>query len=106
MDSSGNIFSSFGFGYRQPRAVSYAVRFPKSADPETFFGTEYGARVMDSTPPATMISASPVMIAREAWMMASSDDPQSRLIVVAGTRSGSPASSAPMRPTFRLSSPA
>src|SRR5579883_892658 len=39
-------------------------------------------------------------------MMASSEEPQSLLIVVAGTRSGKPASSAAMRATLRLSSPA
>ena len=44
--------------------------------------------------------------AREAIIAASSDEPQSRLTVVAGTETGSPASSTAIRPTLRLSSPA
>lgn len=61
---------------------------------------------MDSTPPAIISSASPHLIARAAAITASIPDPQSRLIVVPGTATGSPASSSDMRATLRLSSPA
>jgi hypothetical protein len=66
----------------------------------------HGARVIDSTPPATVISASPVSIVRDAIMAASRLDPHSRFTVVAGTEVGRPASSTAIRPTFRFSSPA
>ena len=39
-------------------------------------------------------------------MAASSDEPQSRFTVTAGTDTGRPASSTAIRPTLRLSSPA
>jgi hypothetical protein len=61
---------------------------------------------MLSTPPATTTSASPQRIMRAASTMALSDDAQRRLTVMPGTCSGSPASSAAMRATLRLSSPA
>ena len=70
------------------------------------FGSTHGARVMDSTPPATTTSASPTSMLRDATIAASREDPHRRLTVVAGTDVGSPASSAAMRPTLRLSSPA
>ena len=69
-------------------------------------GSTHGARVIDSTPPATTTSASPVSMAREAIIVASRLEPQSRFTVVAGTLTGSPASSTAIRPTLRLSSPA
>jgi hypothetical protein len=65
-----------------------------------------GALLIDSTPPAITAAASPQASAREAAITASMPDPQSRLIVAPGTRCGSPASSAAMRATLRLSSPA
>jgi hypothetical protein len=65
-----------------------------------------GARLMLSTPPASMTSASPVRTARAASPTASSPEPQSRLTVEPGTVSGRPASSSAMRATLRLSSPA
>ena len=70
-----------------------------------FINTQ-GDRVMDSAPPAMTISASPVSMLREAIMVASRLEPQSRLTVVAGTLTGSPASRLAIRPRFRLSSPA
>src|SRR4030095_8243637 len=54
-----------GFGYRQPNAVSQAVRLPNE-NPASAFGIEYGARLMDSTPPAIYTSPSPALIARRA----------------------------------------
>ena len=70
------------------------------------FGSTHGARVIDSTPPATTTSASPVSTTRDAIIAASSEEPHSRLTVVADTLTGSPASSTAIRPTLRLSSPA
>ena len=61
---------------------------------------------MLSTPPAIMSPASPALIARAAVPTPSMPEPQSRFIVEPGTVSGSPASSADMRATLRLSSPA
>lgn len=61
---------------------------------------------MDSTPPVSTTSASPDSIVRLAAIAASRLEPHSRLTVVPGTLTGSPASSAAMRPTLRLSSPA
>jgi hypothetical protein len=66
----------------------------------------HGARLIDSTPPTSTSEASPVSTARLACIAASRLDPHRRLIVVAGTLVGSPASSTAIRPTLRLSSPA
>ena len=65
-----------------------------------------GARVMLSTPPASIRSASPLLIARAAVPTASRPEPHSRFTVPPGTEAGRPASSAAMRATLRLSSPA
>ena len=65
-----------------------------------------GARDILSTPPAMIRSASPALMARAAIAIASSDEPHKRFTVVAGTSTGKPASSADIRPTLRLSSPA
>jgi hypothetical protein len=65
-----------------------------------------GARDIDSTPPATNRSPSPATIAWHAPATAESPDAQSRLTVTPATDSGRPASSAAIRATLRLSSPA
>ena len=65
-----------------------------------------GARLIDSTPPATNRSPSPASTAWQAETTAASPDAQSRLTVTPATDSGRPASSAAMRATLRLSSPA
>jgi len=52
------------------------------------------------------MSASPAAIALAAEQIASMPEPQSRFTVAPGTSTGSPASSTPIRATFRLSSPA
>jgi hypothetical protein len=70
------------------------------------FGMTIGARVMLSTPPAITRSASPARTCRAAIATASSPEPHSRFTVVPGTSTGSPASSAAIRATLRLSSPA
>jgi hypothetical protein len=90
---------------RQPRAVDTAVMSPAVNGRSGFINTQ-GDLVMDSAPPAMMIFASPVSMLREAIMAASRLEPQSRLTVVAGTVTGSPASRQAIRPRLRLSSPA
>ena len=63
MLSSGNMASILGLGKRQPRVVSYMVRLPRGKA-RSALGTAHGARLMLSTPPAMMNSASPTMMAR------------------------------------------
>jgi hypothetical protein len=65
-----------------------------------------GARVMLSTPPATITWAAPDWISRAAVIAACIPDPHSRFTVWPGTSIGKPASSKAMRATLRLSSPA
>ncbi len=65
----------------------------------------HGERLIDSEPPTTTIFASPVSIARDAWIDASRLEPQRRLTVTPGTDVGSPASNSAIRATLRLSSP-
>ena len=62
---------------RQPRVVDTAVTLP-AGNPREGLGSTHGARVIDSTPPATTTSASPVSMLREPSIAASRDDPQSR----------------------------
>ena len=93
-----------GLTKRQPRVVSCS-----SAARENALGalpSTNGARLMLSTPPAIRRSASPALIVLAAWPTASMPEPHSRLTVAPGTLVGRPASSAAMRATFRLSSPA
>ena len=90
---------------RQPSVVDTAVTLP-AGKARDGLGSTHGARVIDSTPPATATSASPDSMSREAVIAASRDDPHSRLIVVADTEVGRPASRTAIRPTLRLSSPA
>ncbi len=71
-----------------------------------FMVSSKGARVMDSTPPAISNWASPAMMARAAVPTASMPEPHRRLRVTPATLAGRPASSADMRATLRLSSPA
>lgn len=98
-------FGIRGLTSRQPSVVETAVTSP-AGNGFADFGSTHGARVMDSTPPVSTTSASPDSIVRLAVIAASRLDPHSRLTVVPGTLTGSPASSAAMRPTLRLSSPA
>lgn len=93
------------FTSRHPSVVETSGASPAGKG-DAGFDTTHGARVIDSTPPATTISASPVSTALDAIITASRDDPHRRLTVVAGTPTGQPASRTAMRPTFRLSSPA
>ncbi len=93
-----------GFTNRQPIEVSKAA--PGFAQARSGFAWTQGARVIDSTPPATIASASPARIAWAASAIADIPDAHRRLTVIPGTSSGNPASSAAMRATLRLSSPA
>ena len=80
-------FSSLGFVKRQPSEVSKRVPLPRGY---AFSGRDiaHGARVIDSTPPATNTWPSPATIARAAWVTASSPEPHSRFTVAAGIDSG------------------
>ena len=77
---------------RQPSVVETAVTLP-AGNARDGLGSTHGARVIDSTPPVSTTSASPDSMVRDPMIAASSDEPQSRLTVVAGTDTGSPASS-------------
>jgi hypothetical protein len=94
-----------GFTIRQPSVVEYSVA-SVAGKGLAHFGRTYGARVIDSTPPATMIEASPTAMARVASTTASSPEAHSLFLVEPGTDVGRPASSADIRATLRLSSPA
>ena len=94
-----------GFGKRQPSVVSQTVWFPRGQAMSGLAMTS-GARLIDSTPPATNRSPSPAAIAWHAETTAESPDAQSRFTVTPATESGRPASRTPMRATLRLSSPA
>ena len=89
---------------RQPRAVdTVSIR---SGNALSGRGVTNGARLMPSTPPTTSRSASPASSARAPWMTDSPPEAQRRFSVTPGTDTGRPASSAAMRATLRLSSPA
>src|SRR5690349_25106084 len=85
-------FGMFSLTRRQPSVVDTAVTLP-AGNARDGFGSTHGARVIDSTPPATTTSASPDSIVREALIAASSDDQQSRLTVVDGISTGRAVSS-------------
>ena len=104
MESVPYIDFIFGLTNRQPRLVSKSSM--SRANGLVALDNAYGARVMLSTPPAMNTSPSPVLIARAAFAIAAMPDAQSRLTVSPGTLTGNPASSAAIRATFRLSSPA
>ncbi len=94
-----------GLTMRQPSVVECRV-WGAAGKPFSGFCRTQGARLIDSTPPATTTAASPASIARAAWIEASRLEPQSRLTVTPGTLVGRPASSTAIRATSRLSSPA
>jgi hypothetical protein len=90
---------------RQPSVVEYAVSWPRGKA-RSGLGSTQGARVIDSTPPAMIMSASPASTARSAAIAASRPEPHSRLMVAPGTVTGIPASRPAILATFLLSSPA
>ena len=65
------------------------MRFPR-ANGASGFAVTSGARVIDSTPPATKRSPSPAITAWQAPTTAESPDAQSRLTVTPATESGRP----------------
>ena len=75
---------SSGLTKRQPSVVSSILAAREKA--LSALARTNGARLMLSTPPASISSASPARIARAAVASASSPEPQSRLIVDAGHR--------------------
>ena len=105
MLSSGKRSAIAGLGKRQPIVVSYTVRSPR-ANAFSSLPITSGARLIDSTPPATASSISPARIAWQAHTTAASPEAHSRLTVIPGISCGSPASSSAIRATLRLSSPA
>ena len=94
-----------GLTNRHPRVVEtigWSVRWK----PFSGFCTTHGARLIDSTPPAMQIEASPTAIARLAATTASMPEPHSRFTVAPGTPTGRPDRSTAIRATSRFSSPA
>ena len=75
---------SAGLVIRHPIEVFHIVWLPTAGHGLDDFSTTNGARLIDSTPPARMMSASPASIARDPWITASTDDPQRRLTRDAG----------------------
>src|SRR5687768_5910379 len=75
-----------------PSWIMWSSSFPlPSRSPQRPPGSRYGAPLMLSVPPATMISASAHFTACAASITAFSPDPQTLLTVCAGTESGMPA---------------
>src|SRR5688572_29655288 len=81
---------SRGFVMRQPIEVFHIVGLPMEANGRWGFSTTYGARLIDSTPPVSTISESPVSIALEPCITASTDEPHSRFTVTPATVVGNP----------------
>ena len=94
-----------GLTRRQPRVVLASSRLLIGKG-RSVFGRTQGARDIDSTPPTSTRSASPVATWRDAAMEASSEEPHKRFMVVPGSEVGRPASRVAMRATLRFSSPA
>ena len=64
------------------------------------FSPPMAIRVIDSTPPVSTTFCQPAMMAEAPWARDWRPELQKRLMVSAGTESGSPASKAAMRATF------
>ena len=93
-----------GLTMRQPMAVDTSSRDAGSRS--AVGASTCGARLIPSTPPAITTSASPARTMRAAWTIASAPDPHNLFTVSPAVSTASPASSAAMRATLRLSSPA
>ncbi len=90
LDSPSETVHSVGisrFTSRQPSVVDTAVT-SRAGNARSGLGSTHGARVIDSTPPATTTLASPHSIARDADIAASRLEPHSRLTVLPGTVTG------------------
>src|SRR3954462_8367710 len=75
----------FGLTMRHPSVVECMVCEP-GGKPFSGFKTTQGARLIDSTPPTRIRSASPVSIARLAWIAASRLRPPRGGVCCAGAR--------------------
>ncbi|CAM5188763.1 hypothetical protein CDEF62S_06385 [Castellaniella defragrans] len=64
-----------------------------------------GTMLMDSTPPASITSASPTRMRSAAMAIAVNPEAQNRLMVHPATDCGRPASNTPIRPTFKPCGP-
>src|SRR6185437_15139357 len=107
-----------GFGHRidavrishgridEPPTKSCVLNLLGTIEGACSFPQHIGRSAHTLTPPAIIRSASPQRIVRAASPTASRPEPQSRFTVLPPTASGSPASSAAIRATLRLSSPA
>ena len=104
MASTPYSFFICGFTKRQPMVVSYISGVREKA--LSGLAMTKGARLMLSTPPAMIRSASPAAMVRAPAITASRPEAQRRFTVRPGTVDGRPASSRAMRATLRLSSPA
>ena len=104
MPSVPYMASSFLFTKRHPKLESnICASLPKGFDA---LEITQGPRVMFSTPPANITSASPNCMTRLALMIADIPEAHKRFTVSPGTVYGRPARSKDIRATFRLSSPA
>jgi len=68
--------------------------------PQRMLGSQYGARLINSAPPATATSQSPSMMACEADTMACSPLPHSRFTVSAGVPTSRPPLTAATRDRY------
>ena len=94
--AGSSVSASLGLMNRQPSVVSWSSRGPRS-QASSGLAMTYGARVIDSTPPATKTSPSPTAIAWAAALIACRPEPHRRLTVRPPTSTGKPASSAAIR---------
>ena len=99
MVSAPNSLSIFGFGNRAPSEELYHSTF--LANGPSVRPTTNGARVMLSTPPDMITSASPQVMACAAVTIEFMPEPHRRLSVDPGTSIGNPARSRAWRATFR-----
>src|SRR5690625_707523 len=96
--------SNWGFVKRHPMEVSLTSPGPPQGSED--LPKTQGARVIDSTPPATTTSAALAAIICWAIVIADIPEAQRRLTVIPGTDSGKPAKMPAIRATLRFSSPA
>ena len=68
--------------------------------PSRDFGSRCGALVIDSMPPATMMSCTPARISASAVAIALTPDRQTLLMVIEGSDIGSPAAMPAVRAGF------
>jgi hypothetical protein len=104
MPSVPNFSCIMGFTNRQPKVLSnISASRPKGL---LALLITHGLRVICSTPPVMNTSPAFAAMACAACIAALMPEAHSRFTVSPGTLTGSPASKAAIRATFRLSSPA